>query len=421
MKVLGLITEHNPFHNGHLYHLQESLRVTGATHSISVMSGNFLQRGEPALLHKWQRAKMAVLAGIDLVIELPTIYACATAEYFAYGSVKLLDQTGVVDALCFGSEEGNLKGLKLMADLLVNPPEKFEDFLQQHLQRGVSFPVAREEALKVYLKEENGLPPHELDQLNKIINNPNNILSIEYLKALKKINSKITPYTILRKKAGYHSTDLSSDIASATAIREHLRKMGDMEGIRQVVPPTTYDVLKESFEGKIGPIFAHDYHQSIMTLIRRSPANELASIFDVNEGLENRIKHCGLEANDYKGLLECIKSKRYPLTRIQRIMMHLLIGLKRDEIETLHQQGGPQYIRVLAFNDKGRELLKLMKKKATVPIVTKINQYSPQNEAAKRMLEIDIRATDVYALGVENEGFRRLQMDYLESPFYFRG
>ncbi len=418
MKVLGLITEYNPFHNGHLYHLKESLKVTNSTHSIAVMSGNFLQRGEPALLHKWARAKMAVMGGVDLVLELPTVYACSTAEHFAFGSVKLLDATGVVNSLCFGSEEGNLKGLQLISSLLINPPKEFNIFLQEYLKMGISFPAARENALKDFFQKDNKLTPEELLKINHLIKNPNNILSIEYLKGLKTINSSITPHTILRIKAGYHSTDISSNIASATAIREHLKGLGALDELRNVIPSTTYSILEDSFKQKIGPIFSHHYQQSIMTLIRRSATSSLSRIYDVNEGLENKIKQCGLSTNGMSNLINSIKSKRYPLTRIQRILMHLLLDITRDDFNELHQQGGPQYIRVLAFNEKGRELLKLMKEKATLPIINKINQYEPQNEYASKMLAIDIRATDIYSLGIDNPNFSTYQLDFTQSPFY---
>ncbi|WP_026475960.1 nucleotidyltransferase [Alkaliphilus transvaalensis] len=418
MKVLGLITEYNPFHNGHLYHLQESLKVSNATHSIAVMSGNFLQRGEPALLHKWARAKMAVSAGVDLVLEIPTLYACATAEHFAYGSVKLLDETGIVDALCFGSEEGNLKGLQLISDVLVYSPEAFKCYLQSYLQQGLSFPVARENALKDYFNKAGNFSEEETRQLHSIIKNPNNILSIEYLKALKRINSKILPHTILRVKAGYHSTDISSNIASATAIREHLKRKVPLEELMGVIPVSTYSVLRDSFKDAIGPIFSHQYQQSIMTLIRRSSLDDLRNIPDVNEGLENRIKECGLTSNDYGELLENIKSKRYTLTRIQRILMHLLLNISKSDFDKIHQQGGPQYIRVLAFNDKGRELLRLMKDKARLPVINKLSHYIPQNEAATKMLEIDVRATDLYHLGVKNSDLALQQQDFLQTPYY---
>ena len=187
MKIVGLITEYNPFHNGHLYHLEKSKSITGCDYTVSVMSGNFLQRGEPALTDKWIRAKMAIDNGVDLVIELPTLYACQSAEFFAYGAIKLLDSLNVIDYVSFGSEVGSIKDLKKIASILVNEPKEFKDILRDTLKLGIAFPKARSQALKKYLTLKN----ITIDNVEDILNNPNNILGIEYIKALLKIDSKI--------------------------------------------------------------------------------------------------------------------------------------------------------------------------------------------------------------------------------------
>ena len=420
MKVLGLVTEYNPFHNGHLYHLEESKKVTGASHSVAVMSGNFLQRGEPTLIHKWGRAEMAVASGVDLVIELPTIYASATAELFAFGAVKLLDMLGIVDCLCFGSEVGDVHYLKLIANLLVESPDLLNLYLREELKLGLTFPDARSRALIKYLGESSSLSKEELDMLTSLIKSPNNILSIEYLKSLIRLNSKIAPYTILRRKAAYHSTELFTDIASATAIREHLRNEKPYDLLKNVMPLTAFNILDRYRNENITPIFSYHFEDMLLSIIRRETPSSLTKYFDVNEGLEHKIYQCSQASQSLRQLYECIKSKRYTLTRVQRIAMHILLNITKKEIEFFNEAGGPQYIRVLAFNEKGRELLKGIKGSSSLPIISKVPHFRPQTEAAKLMLDIDIRASNIYRLGIPNKTFSSRQLDYALSPIYVK-
>ncbi len=419
MRVLGLITEYNPFHNGHLYHLQQAKEITGATHSVAVMSGNFLQRGEPALLHKWARAEMAVASGVDLVVELPTVYACSTAELFAYGSVRLLDSMGLVDCLCFGSEAGELDYLEQVARLLADDPQELKYLLREELGQGLTFPEARGRAIVAYLKSK-GLSCRDEEYINAIIKSPNNILAIEYLKALYRLSSSIAPYTILRKKADYHSRELFSDIASATAIRQHLSLGKPVEALKSVMPPTAYCSLSKAIETNQAPVFSHHFQKELLALFRRESPSGLTRYFDVNEGLENKIFQCSQQAQNLQELYSCLKTKRYTLTRLQRIAMHILLNITREEIECFNSNEGPQYIRVLAFNSKGRQLLKHMKDTAALPIITKLPQFRPQTEAAKQMLAIDIRATNIYRLAIPNIEFSSQQLDYVMSPVYVK-
>ncbi|SCY85080.1 nucleotidyltransferase [Alkaliphilus peptidifermentans] len=419
MNVLGLITEYNPFHNGHLYHLKESIKETKATHTVAVMSGNFLQRGEPALIHKWARAQMAVEAGVDLVIELPTVYACATAELFAFGSVKLLDKLGIIDSICFGSENGNIDLLKEIAEVLVESPSSFEAQLKSKLDLGLSFPAARGKALTYYFKEKMIDSPEEANKYSGLVESPNNILSVEYLKVLRQLKSSITPHTILRRKADYHSTSIASSITSATAIREYLYLNNNIQGLTHTLPATSYNILEDSFKVDIGPVFSRDFQQAIFTLIRQRGASSLKKIFDVAEGLENRIYHCSLVNDSLHDLYDCIKSKRYPYTRLQRIMMHLLLGIDKDTLNSFNEAGGPQYIRILAFNDKGRQILKLCKENSTLPVINKVPQFNG-DPLAEKMLDIDIRATNIYTLGMKKKDLVKQQLDYAFSPIYVR-
>ena len=213
MKIVGLITEYNPFHNGHLYHIKESLRVTGADAAVVVMSGDYVQRGTPAIMPKRIRAEMALMCGAGAVFELPVCYATGSAELFALGSVSLLESLGIVDSICFGSECNDLPILEQLAELLLEEPEAYQILLKDYLKQGMSFPRARQEAILSYTED---------PRFAEILRNPNNILGIEYLKAIKKLGSRMEPYTIARRGAQYHDEELDSDYSSATAIRSLL-------------------------------------------------------------------------------------------------------------------------------------------------------------------------------------------------------
>jgi len=419
MKILGLITEYNPFHNGHLYHLNASKEITGATHTIAVMSGNFLQRGEPAIVHKWERAKMAVKSGVDLIIEIPTSYACSTAELFAYGSISLLNKLGAVNCISFGSEIGNIDLLLKIVDVLSSSSPEFEEILKEHVNLGSTFPVARSIALVKYFKEIKGYTEENLNLISEIVKNPNNILGIEYLKAIKELKSSIIPYTITRKSAHYHSKDINhSSIASATAIREHLFNNKSITDLSPVLPSTTFNILSSSIEGNIAPIFSTDFQQSILSILRRSNLEDIKNVFDVVEGLENRIFQCSNKVNTLPELYNCIKSKRYTSTRIQRILMHILLNINKDDIFLFNNNGGPQYARILAFNSKGREILQTLKSTSSIPIISNLKHYRPQNKIAEQMLNIDIRATNIYSLAFKNASSTLGQLDYITSPYY---
>lgn len=391
MKVLGLITEYNPFHNGHKYHLEESIKQTGATHTISVMSGHFLQRGEPALTNKWLRAEMAVKSGIDLVVEIPTIYACNSAELFAFGGVSLLNHLGIVDVLSFGSEAGDINMLKIIAKILVDEPQQYKDHLKTFLSEGISFPKAREKALNKYFSDKN---------LNSQLQSPNNILGIEYIKNLIKLNSKIKPYTITRISAPYSSITMENNICSATAIRAYLsHSHNQIEPLINVMPIESFHVFQKSIANGFAPIHYSDFAKLILYKLRTASKSDLKKIMDVTEGLENRIKEFSSKAVTLEDLLQFTNTKRYPRTRLQRIFIHSLLGIQKNHIHKFNECGGSQYARVLAFSNKGRELLKILKKISQIPILTNINKQTITNPVAKQMLSFDTLATDIYSLG----------------------
>lgn len=409
MKVVGLITEYNPFHNGHKYHLEKSKELSKASHSIAVMSGNFLQRGEPALLDKWERAKIAVKEGVDLVIELPTIFSCNSAEFFALGGIKLLNSLNIVDFICFGSELGNLDSINLIADLLVNEPVEFKAILKKYLADGCKFPSARQKAINQYL-----------DNDIEITNSPNNILGIEYLKALKTLESTITPLTLKRIEADYNSTEINGKICSATAIRNLLKKNSSaLETIKNVVPINSYNTIKSVITKGKSLVFAKDLEQIIFYKLRTISIDELSSIHDISEGLENRLKKGALASTNYDSLLNFLKTKRYTLTRLQRVLIKTIIGITKNDIMSLAKIPDSKYIRVLGFSDKGAHLLKRIKQVSNVPIITNLKRFNPQDKYAQRMLEIDLIATDIYTLLYKNSNLSKGGLDYINKPFIF--
>lgn len=386
MKIVGLVTEYNPFHNGHLHHLNASKKETQSDYAIAVMSGHFLQRGEPAIINKWDRAKAAVKAGVDLVIEIPTLYACASAEYFAYGSIYLLDALGIVDTICFGSEHGNISAIQNIADILTNPSDDFNHRLQEALSQGHSYPKARSIALNTTFDFK-----------------ANNILGIEYLKALTTIDSTIQPATIQRIQADYLDEDLSGSIASATAIRKHAVNLPSIENF---VPKATYDMMQQYHVHKESLL------QMLLYKIRSTSANDIQKISDVTEGLENKIKKAAINATTYDELIENILSKRFTQTRVQRLLVKLLLDIKKEMLI----DNPPRYARILAFNDHGKKILNRIKKTSKIPLITNINKVF-LDEQAKEMLDLDIKATNIYQLlSPDLKGGQ----DYLNKPIYIK-
>ena len=415
MKVLGLIVEYNPFHNGHLYHIQQSRKLSGADYVICVMSGNFIQRGEPAIVNKWARAKMALLSGADLVIELPTVYAMSSAEFFAFGSVKILDSIGIVDNICFGSESGSIEELDYLADILHSEPELFKSLLKAQLDKGLSFPSAREKALQSYIKQTGAFDCN----IEASLGSSNNILGIEYLKALKRLNSKILPLTIKRTANSYNTEHITGSISSATSIRKLISESPSFapgNALEQVLPHPSLSILKEEFESGRGPVFSGDFESIIMAAVRKMTAQQLKSLPYISEGLENRIKSAGSDSGTLDELIENISTRRYTRTRIQRSLFSILTGMTAKEFETFNQYGGSQYVRVLGFNKGGRYLLSQINKSCTLPVIVKTADFKAScNPLVRSMLELEALATDTYVLGYKNPAFRKAGQEYTQN------
>ena len=399
-KVLGIIAEYNPFHNGHLYHLQKSLKDTGSSYSVAVISGNFTQRGSTSLIDKWTKAEMDLKNGIDLVLELPLLYSISSAENFAEGAIKLLDSLQVVDYISFGSESGNISILNTIADILYKEPKDYKNILSHELSKGLSFPKARENALLMYLKD--------IRRFSTVLSSPNNILGIEYLKALKKYKSNILPVTIERYDAGYHDTTHTGNIASSTAIRNIVKNNG-WDILRKVVPESTFSLLLDNVRvGHIVPDLSV-FEKEIIYILRKMDISEIAELPDVSEGLENAIKHAANSCNSVVEFLNIIKSKRYTNTRLQRILLYALLGITKKDM-TLSKKIVP-YVRVLGFNNKGKYLIsEIARANPKLEIITSVKKYMDMsnNKNSKYMLEKDIWATNVYTIGYEYDSWNNL-------------
>lgn len=415
MGVLGLITEYNPFHNGHLYHIEQGKKITGAKHVICVMSGNFIQRGEPAIINKWARAKTALLNGVDLVIELPMVYAMSSAEYFAYGAVKILNDIGVVDYLCFGSESGEIKPLDDIANILYNEPDLYKSLLKNELKKGLSYPVARSRSLTKYLNIKKDFSLNVSNLLDK----PNNILGIEYLKALKRLNSDIEPATIKRINNNYNTKDITGNISSATAIRKYILKSPhrSLENILDAtLPKPSYKILNKEFSSGRGPVSASCFFHIISALIRKMSPSQLRDIVYVSEGLENRIKNAAADTGTYDELIDKISTKRYTNTRIQRILMSIMIGITSSDMNNFNIHFGPQYARVLAFNKLGINLMSLIKKRTSIPLMLKTSDFiNSCNPLLKKMLKLESLSTDLYVLGYRNSKYKKAGQEFTQT------
>lgn len=414
MTTVGIIAEYNPFHNGHKYQLEEAKRVTGADRCVIIMSGHFVQRGQPALVDKWTRTKMALSSGADLVIELPVHFATSSAEFFSYAAVKLLDDLNMVDYLCFGSEVGDHHILGQIASILCHEPPLFKEKLNEFLSRGDSFVTARANALIHYLTHQENLTLDK-DTLTHIIGSPNNILGIEYLKALQKLGSSIKPCTIKRMGEAYHSDDMKATMSSATAIRKSLMMNDNMEHLSHCMPPEALIYLEEALKMQIGPVYYDDYSALLNYRLKNATSDLLESYMDVSEGIENRFKKAISTYQSVSHIIDYTRTRRYPISRIQRTLIHILLGLTKKDFKAFIDEGYAQYIKILGFRKDHGDLLKKVKLNATLPIISNVrNSYEQLPPLAKRMLEDDMKATDIYNIALGNKYGSSVKTDYTQ-------
>lgn len=385
MKITGLITEYNPFHNGHLYHIEKAKELTHADKVIVVMSGDFVQRGAPALLPKHLRAEMALRAGADLVIELPLFYACASAEFFAHGAVALLQALHCVDSLCFGSECGDLPLIEKTADILVEEPPAYQSILQRYLRGGEPFPLARQKACADFTGTE---------QIASILKQPNNILGIEYIKALRRLDSPIAPATITRIGSGYHQTNLGSQFSSASAIRKEILTGFDLQALQGHVPDAVLQLLRDNYQIRF-PVIADDFSFLLKYRLLCETPETLTQYVDVSVELANRIIRYRNQLIHFEQFCQLLKTKELTYTRISRALLHILLQIKNNDF-TQAINHGPFYVRVLGFRKKSTDILSEIKKNADIPLLTKLTSQEALSPLGQSMLKKDLFAADLY-------------------------
>lgn len=400
MNVTGIITEYNPFHLGHLHHLKECKKNTNCNGVICVMSGNFVQRGMPAIMDKWERAKIAVKNGVDLVVELPLIFSISSAEAFAYGAVALLEKTKIVNNLYFGSEHGNVLDLNKIASVIIKEPIEYKNTLKKELAKGVPYHYARLTSLKNYFNDIN---------LEEIISSSNNILGIEYLKALIRLNSPIKPYTLKRIGSNYNDENITSLYASATSIRKTL-SFNDFDKIKEVLPKESYEEIINLKNTDYKFVYPEDIFPFLKYKILTEGEN-LSKLSQLKEGLDNKIKKEILNSNNLNEFILNIKSKRYTYTAISRALVSFFIGMENFSLDHI-KNSSIEYIRPLAFNERGSKILKEIKNKESVKIITKL----PKN-IENSMLSLDLLGTKAYS--ILNKNISPME-DYLRSPIFVK-
>lgn len=390
MKVLGIVGEYNPFHNGHLLHLVKSKEIVHPDFVIAVMSGNFMQRGTPSIIDKWKRAELTVSQGIDMVVELPTVYAISSAEDFADGSIKVLKEIGIINFLSFGSECGDINKLETLADLLLNEPHDFKQLFTTELSTGISYPKALYNTTKKYFP--NG------EEFASILESPNNTLGIEYIKAMKKNNLKATVLTIGRNSEYYtENKEIINGIASGSTIRTLIE---ENQKFHTAVPFETFETIMEC--KKQGNIVygINNFSNIILYKARTMSMQNLAKIQGVTEGLENRIKKAAIESTNFNEFIQNIKTKRYTESKITRILTAMLLDITKDDV-ILAKKTKP-YIRVLACNNNGKMLIsEIARQNKHADIIISPANYlkNSKDKNKKLLLEKDILATDIYTLG----------------------
>ena len=400
MKIAGIVAEYNPFHNGHLHHLEQTRARTGASHVIAVLSGNFVQRGEPAIVGKNSRTLMALRAGVDVVIELPRFYAMSSAGYFADGAVRLLERIGVVDCIAFGAE-ADTDELEAAAAILRREPQEFKAALHESLSRGLSYPDARARALSAY---GGGF---------EILKGPNNILAIEYMNSIARIGSKISVTAIPRTVP--HIGGRAGRFASASEIRKNLLYGGSDETALYMTD-FAVDILKRS-----GPYHRLNNLGDVLHYIVRSKhLEDLRQIAEISEGLENRIARFSRQFAYLDDIISQVKTKRYTLSKIKRCFLNIILNIRKDTFAKA-QETGPVYARILGFRKESQAILTSIEANSDIPMVTNIKNASQLDAYARNMLESELRSTDIYAISADKHRQPRLESREAEykTPIIF--
>ncbi len=410
MKTLAIIAEYNPFHNGHLYHLNTAKELSGASHSITLMSGNFLQRGVPAMWDKYTRGHMSTVCGIDLALELPFPYATGSAKDFASGAVNILDKLNTIDYLCFGAENDDIVLLTKIADLINEETPLYKELLTEALSSGLSFPEARAKAIYNSLDNKD-------KELSSIINQPNNILAIEYIAALLRTSSTIKPVIIKRKESMYHDKKLHSSISSATAIRNSVvASPTNIEQLKTQLPLEVYELICSSF-GVSWPVLPEMLTPFLQAQLL-NPIN-FSEICDISEDFANKLYNIN-PATNYQDIAEHLTSKDLTASRVYRNLIHLILQYRESDRNLFLQNGYAMYANIISFRRESSALIKQINEQTSIPLITKkadfdkyLSNYPTLNHsAAKAMWNYDTKATTLYNALVYNSYNYKLPNDF---------
>lgn len=403
--ITGIIAEYNPFHNGHAYQLEQARLLTGCDFLVVVMSGDYVQRGAPAVFDKYTRARMALACGADLVLELPVACSCASAEFFASGAVSLLDGLGCVDFLCFGSESGDLQSLMEPARILAKESPVFQEALRRGLSLGLSFPAARKEAFRACASNPD------------ILDLPNNILGIEYLKALLQRESILKPVTIKREGQGYHDTLLDSGFASASGIRRFLKQeeapLSALPALKESLPDPVMEVLKDTLAHTL-PVWEEDFSMLLRYELLRQSASDLTRYADISPDLGRRLKNCADKFSSFSEFVALVKTKDVTYTRITRALFHILLNLTGED--TRNSVAMP-YARILGFRKDHSRILGLLKENSRIPIIPKAADYKTYlTPDLQPLFEKDLFAANLYETIAAAKQKRAFLHDLKRSP-----
>lgn len=405
MKTVGIIAEYNPFHNGHAYQLAAAKKMTGADYCIVVMSGDFVQRGTPAIMDKYIRTTSALLNGADLVLELPVYYSTGSAEYFAAGAVALLDKLGVTDTLCFGSECGDIHILSSLSKELLTESPEYKRVLKQHMKQGATYPQARNHALSV-------TAPHLTSALS-VLQSPNNILGLEYIKAIHKRQSKIQPYTLNRMGAGYHAASLEASYSSALAIRESIRQRKDIQYIREQIPDSVYSLMEESFLHTF-PILPDDLSAFLPYKLLLEQSRGYTVYLDIDASFSDRLIRKLSSYTDYSSFCDLLKTKNMTYTRVSRNLLHILLNICQKDMDTFCKEDYIYYARILGLKKEAEPLLGAVKERSSIPLLSKLADADGviDHENGQKMLAADIRAGHVYSLLIQQKFGGNMSNEY---------
>ncbi len=385
-KAIGIVAEYNPLHNGHLHHIQQSRELSGSHDIVIVLSSHFVQRGEPAFLDKWTRSEMALLAGADLVIELPTVYSCHNAGVFANAAIDLLKSTGIVEYVSFGMETPTIL-VNTISDILIQEPEPFKFLLRSFLNMGFSFVEARAKSLEE-------LVPGAADFLNR----PNNSLALSYVKRIRESSYSLKVIPVKRISSGYHEENLQGPISSATSIRTAIRK-GQIQLASESIPRQTRDLFTQNILSGRALLSMDIFWRILKTTILRSESGSLGGYAEISEGIENLFKKMAPNATSWEELVNSCISRRYPRGRVQRNLIHILLGIDHWDNRSF-QKLGPAYIRILGANKRGKAMIRKMRETATLPVITRAS--APYSPYARKMMDIEHRAGAIWELLIES-------------------